>query len=455
MGLKVCKFGGTSLATADQIRKVCNIVLNDPERRIVALSAPGKRDGGDTKVTDLLIACAEDFLRDGSAEDACNRVADRFNEIATGLGLDNETRDSVIDGLQSRLALSTNDPERFTDGLKALGEEHCARLVAAYLASQGHEAQYVDPKESGMLLSDEAGNARVLPVAYKRLSELRERSGILVFPGFFGYTPSGHLVTFPRGGTDITGAVLAAAVEADLYENFSDIDCVYAAHPAAIDSPVPINTLTYAEMRELAYIGFNVFHDEALEPVFRAGVPVRVCNTNNPSAPGTRVVAKREKPASRPVTGIAHGSGFCSIFVSKYLMNRERGFGRHLLQIIEETGLSYEHMPSGIDSISVITRPDQFDPEAEEIIVERIKAELEPDSIDVERDLTLVMVVGEAMRSTVGLASRATSALAGAGVNIEMLNQGSSEISIMFGVKDRDADKAVTALYNEFLANAG
>ena len=449
MELKVCKFGGTSLASAEQIRKVCDIVLSDPSRRIVALSAPGKRFSADTKVTDLLIACAENSLRLGAADEAVKRVVDRFAEIAQALGLGPEVVNGLRDGLQSRLAEPTSDPGRFTDGLKALGEEHCARLVARYLASRRIEAHYVDPKEAGLLLSDEAGNARVLPVSYKRLQGLRDRKGILVFPGFYGYTPSGQLVTFPRGGTDITGAVLAAAVGADLYENFTDVDSVYAADPRVVESPASVEELTFAEMRELSYAGFGVFHDEALEPVYRAGVPVRIANTNNPSAPGTRLVPRRKKP-SRRVVGIASSSGFCSIFIGKYLMNREMGFVRRLLQIIEEAGLSFEHCPSGIDSISVILRSDSFERAAEQGIVERIRAELKPDSLDVGHGLALVMVVGENMRYTVGLAARATAALARANVNIEMLNQGSSEISIMFGVKDEDAGKAVNALYDEF-----
>ncbi|MCX7014052.1 MAG: ACT domain-containing protein, partial [Candidatus Sumerlaeota bacterium] len=304
----------------------------------------------------------------------------------------------------------------------------------------------------GMLLSDEAGNARVLPAAYERLRHLRDRPGLLLFPGFYGYTPSGSLVTFPRGGTDITGSVLAAAMEADLYENFTDVDSVYAADPRLVDSPAPIGELTYAEMRELAYAGFGVFHDEALEPVFRAEIPVRIANTNNPEAPGTRLVPRRETP-SRRVVGIAASLGFCSIFLSKYLMNREVGFGRRLLQIIEEAGLSYEHCPSSIDSISVILDSTHLKKAAEKGVLERIRAELAPDRLDVEHGFALVTVVGEGMRFTVGLASRATTALAKAGVNIEMMNQGSSEINMMFGIRSDDIKKAVNALYDEFFRN--
>lgn len=449
MGYKVCKFGGTSLANAEQIRKVCEIVRADPERRLVAVSAPGKRSASDTKVTDLLIACAEAELRSQDSAPPIRSVVERFGEIASELGLDDETSREFEGALRSRLDGDPSDEGRFLDGVKALGEEHCARLVARYLVNDGVEAHYVDPKAAGLLLSDEAGNARVLPSSFENLRALRERSGILIFPGFFGFAPSGALVTFPRGGTDITGAVLAAAVRADLYENFTDVDCVYSAHPKMVERPTAIDCLTYNEMRELAYSGFGVFHDEALEPVYHAGINVRIANTNNPEAPGTLIVKSRKR-TGRPVVGIAASDGFCSVAVSKYLMNRERGFGRRLLQIIEEAGLSYEHTPSGIDTISVILRESVFTPATERDVVERIKRELKPDEVSVERGLALIMVVGEGMHYTVGVAARATSAFARASVNLEMINQGSSEISMMFGVKAEHAQSAVQALYREF-----
>lgn len=459
-GLKVCKFGGTSLANADQIHKVCDIVLSDPDRRIVVLSAPGKRCAVDTKVTDLLIECvtaklAVDPQRLWAAVDS---VVQRFSEIAFDLGVKAETEVLDVGGrILARLDLSLISETgfvkaNFADGVKALGEELCTRLVAAYLISRDIEASFIDPKEIGLLLSDEAGNARVLPQTYENLLALRERSGLLLVPGFYGYTPGGDLVTFPRGGSDITGAVVAAAVNADLYENFTDVDGVMAAHPSIVENPAPVAELTYSEMRELAYSGFGVIHDEALEPVYHAHIPVRIANTNNPSAPGTRIVPAREVTKDRPVIGIASSTGFCSIFVEKYMMNREVGFGRHLLGIIEDAKLSYEHSPSGIDTISVILRQADFDAQAE-VVIERIKSELHPDTLTIERDLALIMVVGESMRHMVGVAARATGALARRGVNIEMMNQGSSEISMMFGIRSEQVQTAVRALYQEFFGD--
>lgn len=453
--MKVSKFGGTSLATAEQIRKVCDIVTADPERRLVVVSAPGKRTREDIKVTDLLITCAERYLAYGSAEEELDAAIARYREIAQGLARcrfahqAEEITEQIAADLRERLAADASHRGRFLDVVKAGGEDNCAKLVAHFLSSMGVEAHYINPKDAGLLVSDEHGNARVLPESYQNLRALQNTSGVMIFPGFFGYSPRGTLVTFPRGGSDITGSILAVAVEADVYENFTDVDGVFAANPTLISNPRAIPELTYREMRELSYAGFTVFHEEALIPVFRAGIPVCIKNTNNPYAPGTRIVPNRQS-VTGPVAGIAGDEGFCSIYVSKYLMNREIGFGRRLLQILEEEALSYEHTPSGIDNISVILREKQFDQTTETRVIQRIKTELAVDDIGVERHLSLIMIVGEGMRHTIGIAARATGTLAKAGVNIEMINQGSSEISMMFGVKAADTVRAVKALYQEF-----
>ena len=447
--MKTVKFGGSSLASAEQVRKVCEIVNADPARRLVVVSAPGRRADDDTKVTDLLILAAEARLSHQPGTQELSRVIERFADLAAGLGLGQDIVESISQDLQQRLAADHTDTGLFTDTMKAAGEANSARLVAEYLRDQGTEAHCIDPAEAGMILSDEAGNARVLQQSYGRLRSLRERPGISIFPGFFGFSDNGRLVTFPRGGSDITGAILAAAVDAELYENFTDVDSVFAANPRLIDEPCAIAEITYREMRELSYAGFSVFHDEALEPVFHAGIPVAVKNTNNPEASGTRIVPERQV-GQVPIVGIAGMSGFCSVYVSRYLMNREVGFGRRLLQLFEDEAIPFEHTPSGIDNLSVIIREDIFDHATEERVMRRIRTELAADEVSVERGLALVMVVGEGMRHTVGLAARATTAFARAGVNLEMINQGSSEVSMMFGVKDHDVDAAVQSLYAEF-----
>lgn len=447
--MKVVKFGGTSLASAPQIKKVCDIILSDAKRRLIVVSAPGKRFDDDIKVTDLLIDLGEKYYKDKKAEEEFKRVIDRFDEIVKGLGLGEETINIVSRDLRKRLEGNYSTKEKFIDVMKAAGEDNNAKVIAEYLISIGVNAKYVDPKKVGMLLSEQCGNGRILPEAYDNLKKLSDRKEIMIFPGFFGCSKNGDIVTFSRGGSDISGSILAAAVDAEVYENFTDVDSVFAADPNIIKDPKPIPVFTYKEMRELAYAGFSVLHEETFEPVYRKRIPVCIKNTNNPSADGTLITPERDSTGSS-VIGIASAKGFCSIYVTKYMMNREIGFGRKLLSIIEDEGLSYEHIPSGIDDISIILQQNQLNDEKEHRVIERIKKELEVDEIFVERNLALVMVVGEGMRDTVGIADKATSALAKAGVNIEMINQGSSEVSMMFGIQLDDNEKAVKALYYEF-----
>ncbi len=449
-GLKVAKFGGTSLANAEQLLKVCNIVKADPTRRIIVLSAPGKRTKDDVKVTDMLIKCAEQKLAGKSVEKDLRAIVDRFAGIQKDAGVPGDIIQEIEKDLRQRLDSDKSNPARFMDLLKAAGEDNNAKLGAAVFKKHGLDAYYVSPKDAGLLLTDEHGNALVLDESYKNLNKaLVGHKGVVVFPGFFGYTKDGEVVTFPRGGSDITGAVLAAAVKADSYENFTDVDSVFAADPRIVEGAQSISLLTYREMRELSYAGFGVFHDEAIVPAVHAKIPINVKNTNRPEAPGTMIVPDRTYTAG-DVVGVASSEGFCAVYVDKYLMNREVGFGRRLLQIMEDEKLSYEHAPSGIDNMSVVLREKDFTPETEAKVVKRIYDEMKADNIDIDRGLALVMIVGEGMHYTVGMASRATSALSNAGVNIEMLNQGSSEISMMFGVKAVDRKKAVKALYDAF-----
>ncbi|MBT2656187.1 aspartate kinase [Bacillus sp. ISL-18] len=447
--MKVVKFGGSSLASGRQLEKVFQIVTADRERKVVVVSAPGKRYAEDTKVTDLLIECAESCLQNQDPKEKLAAVLERYAVIAEELNLPDGVIEEIHDDLLTRMASDQDKPDRFLDLLKASGEDNNAKLVAAYFQSQGVEAHYVDPREAGLLVSDEPGNAQALPESYERLNALNDRSGILIFPGFFGYSVNGEVFTFSRSGSDITGSILANALKADLYENFTDVDAVYSVNPSIVKKPKEIKELTYREMRELSYAGFTVLHDEALVPAFRAGIPVNIKNTNNPSAPGTLIVNNRDN-TNGPVIGIASDKGFCSIYVSKYLMNREIGFGRKLLGVLEDYGLSYEHTPSGIDDVSVILRESQFDEKIMDEVIGRIKNELHADEVKVAHSLALIMVVGEGMRQNVGTMAKASKALAKAKVNIEMINQGSSEVSMMFGVKEVDEKRAVQALYEEF-----
>ena len=400
-------------------------------------------------MTDLLIAAASQRLAGKLGASECAEAIERYRSIASELGLPAEVIEPIARDLTARMENSTTDADLYMDTMKAGGEDNCARLIAQVLQARGIDAHYVNPKDAGLLLSEEPGNAQALPEAYNRLRDLHERPGITIFPGFFGYSKQGNIVTFSRGGSDITGAILASAVRAEVYENFTDVDSVFAANPSIVKDPAPIAELTYREMRELSYAGFSVFHDEALEPVYRAQVPVNIRNTNNPDGDGTLIVPSR-KSTDTPVIGIAAMEDVCCIYLSKYLMNRQIGFGRRLLQILEAEEISFEHIPSGIDNMSVIIREEDLSAEKEKRVIEQIRQILAPEDISVERGLALIMVVGEGMRHTVGVASRATSALAGAAVNIEMINQGSNEVSMMFGIKSEDMEIAVQALYVEF-----
>ncbi len=450
--MKVIKFGGSSLADDIQFRKVGAIITSDPERRVVVVSAPGKGVNDPVKVTDMLIKTAETTLERGldAGKVELQTIIDRYASIAEKLGVPEvmERIGADLAGLLENADLS--HPAAFTDCLKAAGEDNSAKLMAAYLTSLGYPAVYVDPREAGMILSDEYGNAKILDKSFDLLNQsLSGIKEIVVFPGFFGRTESGRLVTFPRGGSDITGAILAAALKVDVYENFTDVDYVYAVNPKLVDHPTPITLVTYREMRELSYAGFNVYQEEALLPVFRVGIPVNIRNANNPSCPGTMIVSSRPVDAEHVrVAGIASDKGFTSIYVSKYLMNREIGFGRRLLQILEDEGISYEHTPTGIDDMTIIIRSAALKPGALDRIVERIRSELHADDVQVTVGLSLIVVVGEGMKHAVGIASSATAALSQAGVNISMISQGSSEVSMIFAVNSEDCDKGVTALYN-------
>jgi aspartate kinase len=447
--MKVVKFGGSSVADAKQILKVADIVKADADRRIVVVSAPGKRCKDDAKVTDLLIACATAVLAGNECEAELMAVVERYACIQKELNLSSEIIETIEADLRGRVEARGASKAQFMDSMKAAGEDNNAKIIAEAFKSLGMQARYVNPGEAGMLLSNDFGNAQVLDEAYTHLAALADDADVIVFPGFFGYTKQGEVATFPRGGSDITGAILAAAVKADVYENFTDVDSVYAMDPRVIENAPAIEMMTYREMRELSYAGFGVFHDEAIVPAVKAAIPICIKNTNRPEAPGTMVVPTR-KYEHAEIAGIASASGFSSIYIDKYMMNREVGFGRRLLQILEEEGLSFEHTPSGIDNMSVIIRSADLTAEIEAAVLSRVEKELNPDAVTVEHGLTLVMLVGEGMQYTVGLAAQACNALAQAAINIEMINQGASEISVMFGIKDADRQKAIKALGTAF-----
>ncbi len=449
--MKVCKFGGSSVADDTQVAKICDIVMADPARRIVVVSAPGKRNKEDTKVTDLLIECAGRRLTERDTAEVFEAIIERYAVIQRGLNLDPAILDEIRADLARRLEMDISNAARFMDAMKAAGEDNSARIVAAAFRARGVRAEYMNPGDAGLLMSDDFGNAQILPESYDRLSEaLKDRDFLIVFPGFFGMTRAGEIATFPRGGSDITGSILAAAVKAEVYENFTDVDAVYPVDPRLVpEVSVGIPEMTYREMRELSYAGFGVFQDEAIIPAVKAAIPINIRNTNHPEAPGTMIVHHR-RARQGSVVGIASSAGFCTLYVDKYMMNREVGFGRKLLQILEEEGISYEHAPSGIDNVSVIFREEGFTPEVESRVRDHIQRDLQPDNLQIERGTALIMIVGEGLYYTPGMAAHATLALFREGISIDMMNQGSSEISMMFGVQSSQRENAVRALYHAF-----
>ena len=454
--MKVCKFGGSSLANAAQLNKVMDIVLADPARRIVVVSAPGKRHSQDTKVTDLLIALAETAIKGENTDRQFGAVVERYAEMAQELKLGDEIVRTIEMDLMDRLAkVASLEPAEFMDLMKASGEDNNAKLVAVAFAARGRKARYASPKDTGMVLAGPFGDATLDPSSYATLSRVFSNfDGIVIYPGFFGYTKDGKVATFPRGGSDITGSILAAAVCADVYENFTDVDSVYPVDPRLVpEVSEGISTMTYREMRELAYAGFGVFADEAVIPAVRARIPINIRNTNHPSEPGTMIQQSR-RVVPGTIVGIAAADNFCNIVVEKYLMNREVGFGRRLLHVLEDEGISYEHMPSGVDSQCIVVK-GQCLPKSKELkVIQAIKRELNPDYVAVERDITILMIVGEGMCYTPGMLAKACLALASVGISVSMVNQGSSEVSFMIAIRQQDRETAVRALYKAFFGKA-
>lgn len=448
----VCKFGGSSLASATQIQKVRDIIAADPKRRYVVVSAPGKANPQDNKITDLLISLAAAVTHDFDGKSIIDEISDRYGKIADDLGLETDYKELVREDLNARVVKYSHDFPLLTDALKAAGEDNHAKLVAEYLRSTGLPATYVSPAEAGFYLTYAKGVVRPLAETNDNLRDaLLDRSDIVIFPGFFGATKEGNILTFSRGGSDITGSILAAALNASVYENWTDVDAVYSVRPDLVANPHPIAELTYDEMRELAYTGFSVIHEAALEPVRRSNIPLQIRNTNNAQAKGTMIVSKRTD-FDGIMTGISGKKGFCILHIEKYLMNSEVGFALEVLKILADYNIPFEHMPSGIDSLSIVLREEVFTPDKERLVVNRILTELDVDSCYVTHGLALVMAVGAAMKSAVGVLGRAVNALSHAGINIDLIVQGPSEISILFGIKDTLCNYAVRELYKSFFS---
>ena len=434
--IKVVKFGGSSLASATQFAKVGNIIRADENRRYVVPSAPGKRNAKDTKVTDMLYQCYA--------------LAEAEEDFRIPLKKIKERYDSIINGL----SLKTSLDEQF----KTIEENFKNKAGKDYAASRGEYLngivmadylgyEFIDAAE--VIFFDENGNFmadKTDEVLSARLKKV-ERA---VIPGFYGATEDGKVVTFSRGGSDITGSIVAKAVDADLYENWTDVSGVLVADPRIIDNPKTIKVITYRELRELSYMGATVLHEDAIFPVRKEGIPINIRNTNRPEDKGTFIVESTCRKPKYVITGIAGKKGFCSINIEKSMMNSEVGFGRKVLQVFEDQGISFEHVPSGIDTMTVYVHQDEFE-EKEQQVIAGIHRLVQPDFVEMESDLALIAVVGRGMKSTRGTAGRIFSALAHANVNVKMIDQGSSELNIIIGVANCDFENAVKAIYDIFV----
>lgn len=448
--MKVSKFGGSSVANSEQIKKVLNIINSDDERKIVVVSAPGKRFKEDVKTTDLLIRLYDKVINKLDYSNKLHQIIERYEEIVRELEMDSSILNELKNDLVYLIDEYKNQPERLLDALKSCGEDFNARIIAQYNNQLGFPTRYLSPKEAGIIVTDEPGNAMILESSYEQIYKLRHYEETLIIPGFFGYSENNDIVTFPRGGSDITGAILARGIKASLYENFTDVSGIYRANPTVVSQPEVIPEITYREMRELSYAGFGVFHDEALEPLYKDRIPVVIKNTNRPTDIGTYIVSERDvSNLSHIVSGVSCDKGFTIINVKKYLMNREVGFTRKILSILEDENISIEHIPSGIDNLSIIIRTTQIQGK-EERVLNKIREQIKVDELTIDYDLAILMIVGEGMNKAIGTAAGAAAALSKNKINLNMINQGSSEISMMFGINQQYSDIAVQAIYNEY-----
>lgn len=434
--VKVVKFGGSSLASAAQFAKVGDIIRADETRRYVVPSAPGKRNAKDTKVTDMLYSCYALAEAEEDFKGALKKIKERYNSIINGLNLTLSLEDEF------RIIAEKFEDKAGEDYAASRGEYLNGIIMANYL---GYE--FIDAAE--VIFFDENGNFddyKTDKVMAERLSHVEKA----VIPGFYGSDFEGNVKTFSRGGSDITGSIVSKAVHASVYENWTDVSGCLVADPRIVENAQPIRVITYRELRELSYMGASVLHEDAIFPVRKAGIPINIKNTNAPEEPGTMIVESTCQKADYTITGIAGKKGFVAVNIDKDMMNSEVGFCRKALEAFEENGISIEHMPSGIDTMTVFVHQEEFEGKEQQVI-SSIRRLVNPDIIDLEADLALIAVVGRGMKSTRGTAGRIFSALAHANINVKMIDQGSSELNIIIGVSNNDFENAIKAIYDIFV----
>lgn len=433
---KVVKFGGSSLADAAQFKKVGQIIHEDESRRYVIPSAPGKRFPEDVKVTDMLYKCYGAAVREKNFTKQLEEIQQRYQGIIDGLGLD-LSLDKEFEIIRQNFGQKAG-----REYAASRGEYLNGIIMAHYLGFEFIDAaEVIAFDENGSLLVDQTNDL---------LSERLSHTEKAVIPGFYGADPNGNVKTFSRGGSDVTGSLVAKAIHADMYENWTDVSGFLIADPRIIKNPKGIETITYKELRELSYMGATVLHEDAIFPVRKEGIPINIRNTNAPEEKGTLIVEGTCRKPKYTITGIAGKRGFASITIEKAMMNSEVGFGRKVLEVFENEGISFEHMPTGIDTMTIFVQQDEFE-EHEQRVISGIHRAVEPDDVELESDLALIAVVGRGMKQTRGTAGRIFSALAHAHVNVKMIDQGSSELNIIIGVREHDFEAAIQAIYDIFV----
>ena len=437
MSIKVVKFGGSSLADAPHFKQVASIIKEDPSRKFVIPSAPGKRFSADTKVTDLLYACYEEAKAGKDISETYSKIVARYNDIINQLGLDFDLS-GEFEYIKNALTHRSG-----RDFAASRGEYLNALILSKYIGYDFIDAENVIFFKDNGTFDEERTDAA--------LREELQNHSTAVIPGFYGIMPNGTLKTFSRGGSDVTGSIVARAVDADIYENWTDVSGFMMADPRIIDSPCIIDTITYRELRELSYMGATVLHEDAIFPVRHAGIPINIKNTNAPQDRGTMIVDNAvDYDKERIITGVAGKHGFSVVTIIKDMMNSEIGFGRRVLEIFEDNGISFEHLPSGIDTMSVIVSTAALENHKERLLNQLARV-TKADSITIDDGLALIAVVGRGMIKAKGVAARVFNAVSGAGVNIRMIDQGSCELNIIIGVEEHDFETALKAIYNEFV----
>lgn len=438
MGIKVAKFGGSSVADGIQLKKLKDIIQADPDRKYVIVSAPGKRYSGDSKITDLLYMCQTQRQHNIPYDQLFQVITDRYSAVKYNLNIDVDL-DSRFEEIKSNLENGCSE-----DYIVSRGEYLSAILVAAYLGFDFVDTQpliFFDKR--GRLMAEETNAA---------LAEELAKHERAVIPGFYGSSKeTGEVKVFSRGGSDVTGSVVARAVQADMYENWTDVSGLLMADPRIVENPEPISRISYVELRELSYMGASVLHEDAVFPARKAGIPINIRNTNEPEDPGTIITTDAEEDQQKIISGVAGNKDFTVIAIYKNMMNKEVGFLRRVLTVLEDLDINFEHVPTGIDTISVVISNDELDGKLEDV-VDALERQLKPDDITVHENISLIAAVGTGMNRRLGTAAKMFSALAEAGVNIRMIDQGSSEINIIVGVDTKDFEKAIRAIYGAFVA---